>query len=162
MRKEDMHKNHFIIDILMAHKKLVLILNNTNHTSGDDLLYDVDNWDICMRRLEIIGEATKNLLEMGFIDEDKYRIIVDFRNEITHGYFGIDKEIIWNVLNSELPQYIDELKSIINENNLDFREAISELKQEERYCQPENQNFLDELSQKLCLDKENKKKKLRR
>jgi len=57
-----------------------------------------------MRELQIIGEATKHLLQAQLID-DTYRIVVDFRNVIVHEYFGIDADEIWDILQNELPTF---------------------------------------------------------
>jgi len=46
-----------------------------------------------MREMKIIGDATNNLIKENFLDR-KYRVIVDFRNLITHAYFGIDSDLI--------------------------------------------------------------------
>ena len=48
-------------------------------------------WDATLRRLEIIGEATKYLITMDILNNREYRKIVDFRNVISHAYFGVDE-----------------------------------------------------------------------
>ncbi|MCK5372331.1 MAG: DUF86 domain-containing protein [Cyclobacteriaceae bacterium] len=66
-----------------------------------------------MRNFEIIGEASKNLpdeLKEKYSDvpwEEMYLL----RNKVSHEYFGIDYEIIWDVATN----YLQENKSQIEE-----------------------------------------------
>jgi len=66
-----------------------------------------------IREFEIIGEATKNIYE--FLKEKypnyPWRLIIDFRNKISHEYFGVDFVLIWNTIFLKLP----ELQKIIKE-----------------------------------------------
>ncbi|PHS39396.1 MAG: hypothetical protein COB07_06475 [Sulfurovum sp.] len=85
-----------------------------------------------MRELEIIGEATKYLLKDELIDA-KYRRIVDFRNQILHGYFGIDENIVWDVVKNKLSEYEVDLKYMLLEENMNFSLAVE-------YAEDEYQN----------------------
>lgn len=73
-----------------------------------------------MRELEIIGEAIKHILaskEMRHLTKSEWRIIVDFRNVITHEYFGIDVDEVFkavkediNVLEKEVLELSENIK----------------------------------------------------
>ncbi|MCW5908353.1 MAG: DUF86 domain-containing protein [Chitinophagales bacterium] len=57
------------------------------------------------RNLSIIGEAI-NQLPVEFRTqhpEIEWRDIVDFRNKVIHEYFGINYQIIWEVIQDDLP-----------------------------------------------------------
>lgn len=82
--------------------------------------------------MEIIGEATKYLLKDELIDA-KYRRIVDFRNQILHGYFGIDENIVWDVVKNKLSEYEVDLKYMLLEENMNFSLAVE-------YAEDEYQN----------------------
>jgi len=71
----------------------------------DDLVYYAT-----LRCLEIIGEAVKALPEdlKGRYDVE-WRKIAGLRDVIIHGYFGIDPEIIWDVVKRKIP----ELKVVV-------------------------------------------------
>jgi uncharacterized protein with HEPN domain len=61
--------------------------------------------DAVARSLEIIGEAA-NRLPDEFKDrhpEIEWYKVVGLRNRIVHEYFGIDLEIIWQILHRDLP-----------------------------------------------------------
>jgi uncharacterized protein with HEPN domain len=65
------------------------------------------------RNLEIIGEATKRILEIApSIKISNARKIVGARNRIIHGYDDIDNAEIWSIVINSLPilkREIDEL-----------------------------------------------------
>ena len=117
----------YIVDIFIAIDKLDRYIARFN--DGEHLLGDEVYWDASIRELEIIGEATKFLLSSDLIDV-RYRRIVDFRNQIIHGYFGIDTKIVWDVLTEKLPQYKKDLIHIVRTNNIQLENAIAYAKVE--------------------------------
>jgi len=96
----------FIFDIYIAILKIKKVSSQFDNVQ--DLLYDFTQWDSVIREFEIIGEATKYLLKDKLIASE-YRKIVDFRNQITHEYFGIDQDIVWGIIHLKL----DEIEAII-------------------------------------------------
>lgn len=74
--------------------------------------------DIILRRaierdLEIIGEAVKKVLEL----EPSIRIssvkkIIGLRNIISHAYDSIDPELIWGIIQKDIPLLEKEVKSL--------------------------------------------------
>jgi len=89
----------YIVDIFIAIDKIERYIKSFE--DGSSLLSSELHWDATIRELEIIGEATKYLLEDELL-EKKYRRIVDFRNQIVHGYFGIDETIVWDVVTLQI------------------------------------------------------------
>ena len=115
----------YVVDILIATDKIKRY--TVTFDNAQSFLHSELEWDAVIRELEIIGEATKNLLKYNFIDT-KYQSIVDFRNHIVHGYFGVDENIVWEVVNCLLDQFIVELHTVIKENLLDISSAIESAK----------------------------------
>jgi uncharacterized protein with HEPN domain len=79
--------------------------------TADAFKEDDKTIDAVVRNLEIIGEAV-NKLPPSFKEahEDMpWHQIAGLRNRIVHEYFGIDLEMIWYIVTSDLP----ELKGII-------------------------------------------------
>lgn len=73
--------------------------------------------DAVIRNFEIIGEASWRLppefkSKHSNIDWEKLR---GFRNRIVHDYFGIDYEIVWNIISNTLPEFEDSIKIILEE-----------------------------------------------
>lgn len=111
----------YIIDIFIAFNKIQRYTASFKNAS--DFLHSELEWDATIRELEIIGEACNSLLKLETIDE-KYRRIVDFRNQIIHGYFGIDEEIVWDVITNKLEPFSDDLKKVSYDKNIDLENAI--------------------------------------
>ena len=75
---------------------------------------DYKTVDAVIRNFEIIGEASKNLPD--FVKEKypniPWREMYYLRNKVSHEYFGIDYEIIWDVATNYLPEnklHIDQI-----------------------------------------------------
>jgi len=66
---------------------------------------DLEKQDSVMRRLEIIGEAAKQMPEdfKAVHPEVPWRDIADFRNVLIHEYSGIKRERVWKVTQKDLP-----------------------------------------------------------
>ena len=109
----------FILDIYIAILKIRKVASKFENVQ--DLLHSFTDWDSVIREFEIIGEASKYLLRDRLISKD-YQVIVDFRNQISHGYFGIDQDTVWLVIHSDLK----DLQNIIVEliNNLEDKEEL--------------------------------------
>jgi uncharacterized protein with HEPN domain len=80
---------------------------------------DYKTVDAVIRNFEIIGEASKSLPE--FIKE-KYPIVpwnemYYLRNKVSHEYFGIDYEIIWDVASNYLPENKADIDRIVEEES---------------------------------------------
>ena len=82
--------------------------------------WDYKTVDAVVRNFEIIGEATKNLpkdLKEKYPNvpwEEMYRL----RNRISHEYFGIDYEIIWDIATKYLPKNQKDLIEILQKEKL--------------------------------------------
>ena len=102
----------FIFDIYIAILKIEKIVSEFD--SAQDLLHDFRSWDSVIREFEIIGEASKYLLKAKLLDPG-HRQVVDFRNKITHEYFGIDAEEIWDISFHDLSEYKKIVLERLNE-----------------------------------------------
>ena len=70
-----------------------------------------------VRKLEIIGEATKNIPDE---IKEKYPMLpwkemAKIRDKLIHGYFVVDFEIVWKVVKEELPLLKPEIEEILQE-----------------------------------------------
>jgi len=61
--------------------------------------------DAVVRRLEIIGEASRNLSEdfCNLHPEVPWSQIVGMRNRMAHDYLNVDMEIVWDIVTHDLP-----------------------------------------------------------
>lgn len=71
--------------------------------------------DAVVRNLEIIGEAVKNLPDdvRARHPEVAWKRIAGLRDLLIHQYFGIDYEIIWDVVTTKLPVLEDQVRRIL-------------------------------------------------
>ena len=103
-------------DMLQAAQKIKLYTKNLNF---DSFLLDDKTMDAVVRNFEVIGEAA-NRIDPDFRDlnpEIEWKRIRGLRNRIVHDYFGIDYEIVWNIVETYLDELIDWLDTIIDNNN---------------------------------------------
>lgn len=69
-----------------------------------------------VRSIEIIGEATKKLsdeLKQNYPNIE-WKAIAGMHDRLIHDYFGIDYEIVWDVVINKIPQLHTEIQQIIN------------------------------------------------
>ena len=83
--------------------------------SKDDLYNDPMFRFAIERQLEIIGEAANHLSEELQLNnpEIEWRKIVAFRNFIVHEYFGVDLELVWDIIATKIPH----LKMVVERMN---------------------------------------------
>jgi uncharacterized protein with HEPN domain len=65
--------------------------------------------------VEIIGEAANNVhpdIQLAYPDVP-WRQIVGMRNHITHGYFEVDYDTLWNVLAIDVPAVVPLIQAIL-------------------------------------------------
>lgn len=92
------------------------ILNHTENLTREEYLMDEVLCRASIRSLEIIGEATKKLSN-DFKNEHsqiEWKKIAGTRDKLIHDYYGIDYDIVWDILTSkiiELHNFLIELKS---------------------------------------------------
>ena len=62
--------------------------------------------DATLRKLEIIGQAVKNLSDETRSREPEipWKQIAGMRDKVIHDYFGVNLEIVWAVVEMELPK----------------------------------------------------------
>jgi len=71
----------------------------------------------CARSLEIIGEAVKNL-PADFKRKRKdieWKKIAGLRDKIIHYYFGVNWDILWDVIKNQLPRLKEQIESILEQ-----------------------------------------------
>ena len=77
----------------------------------------------CIKQLEIIGEAA-NRLSNGLQKENSdvdWAEIIGMRNLLVHDYFGIDLQIIWEIIHLDIPDFKDKIMRILQQ--LESRES---------------------------------------
>lgn len=76
---------------------------------------DTKTIDAVVRNFEIIGEAASHIPEeiSRTHPEIPWRDMRDMRNILTHEYFGINENIVWNTIQDDLPPLIPLLQKLL-------------------------------------------------
>ncbi len=71
--------------------------------------------DAVIRNVIIIGEAVKRLPDdIKFrYNNIKWRKIAGLMDIVVHVYFGIDEDILWDVVQNKIPELFDDIKMIL-------------------------------------------------
>lgn len=72
-----------------------------------------------VRSLEIIGEATRHLPAdpRQRYPQIEWRAIGDMRNRLIHDYFGVDYDIVWDVIANKIPLLHQQLEEILQQES---------------------------------------------
>jgi len=101
----------YLDDLIEAGKA---ILSYVDNISFEEFKTDRMRQSAVIREFEIIGEAVGKLpdeLKMSSPDV-AWQDIKDFRNLLAHEYFGVDLEIVWQVVQTDLPALIRQVESL--------------------------------------------------
>lgn len=68
-----------------------------------------------VRSLEIIGEATKKVPDEFRASHPtvEWRAMAGMRDRLIHDYFGVDYELVWDVVRHRIPKLRDQMASIL-------------------------------------------------
>lgn len=74
----------------------------------------IQNWVV--RHLQVIGEAARALPEekRGLAPEVPWPKMIGMRHILVHDYFGIDTEVVWNVVERDLPGLKREIEKMLS------------------------------------------------
>ncbi len=83
----------------------------------EEFTKDMKTVDAVVRNLSIIGEAVKNLpdsFKAKYADVP-WGEITGMRNKVNHEYFGIDEEILWQTIKSDLPPLKKQIQNLMEQ-----------------------------------------------
>lgn len=101
-------------------KECIYLLKESNQNSFDDFLQNERLIRAVCRSLEIIGEASTKI-HPDF--KAKYPLVPwremnDIRNKIIHHYFGVDYDIVWDTVKTNIPLLKESIEVIIENESI--------------------------------------------
>jgi len=91
------------------------LIDRAQGLTRDQFMRDATLKRAFVRSLEVIGEASKQIP-----DEFKqkyphleWRAMAGMRDRLIHGYFGVDYEIVWDVVTNKIPLLHQAIKRIV-------------------------------------------------
>ena len=103
----------YLEDILQAITK---IRQYTAGLSPAAFAGDAKTLDAVVRNLEGIGEAAKTIPEAfrSQHPEVEWKKLVGLRNILIHEYFGIDAELIWDIIQNKLATLEEQIRAMLD------------------------------------------------
>ena len=116
MKKENRSFKMYLEDMHLAMERIAEYIEGYNFIKFKQ---DYKTVDAVIRNFEIIGEAAKNLPEdFKTIHSDlPWSEMYLLRNKVSHEYFGVDYDIIWDIALNYLPENKLRIKQFIEEEN---------------------------------------------
>jgi uncharacterized protein with HEPN domain len=110
MNKTDSVRLQHMIDA--AHKAIEFSQGYDRATLDQDEMRTL----AIVRLVEILGEAAKQISEplRQAHPEVPWRQMAGTRDRLTHAYFEVDLDVIWGIVNRELPILVKQLEDILN------------------------------------------------
>ena len=88
------------------------------YTAGldqDAFIADTRTYDAVLRNIELIGEAATHI--PGSLRETnpeiEWRKIIGARNRVAHAYAGIDDDVIWDIIRTDVPNLLPKLRRMV-------------------------------------------------
>lgn len=102
----------FLLDMLQSAE---LIITYMDYCSKDEFVANVQLQDSVIRRLLVIAEAARRVSETTrqSLPNISWSEINGMRNRLVHEYDDVNLSIVWDVIQSEIPALIEELKLLI-------------------------------------------------
>ena len=88
----------------------------SGYNSAEELYENDRDFDAAMMNFIVLGETTGKLSDE-FRQKNSqinWNKIYGLRNIIAHHYFGINVDIIWQILKTELPVFKNQIQKLIN------------------------------------------------
>ncbi|WP_243131257.1 MULTISPECIES: DUF86 domain-containing protein [Desulfitobacterium] len=104
----------YLEDIIGCMEKIELYVGELSY---EDFTKNSLVFDAVIRNLEVIGEASKSIPEetVSNYPDISWRSMIGLRNILIHEYFGVDSEIVWEIIKSDLPRTKPLIIQMLNE-----------------------------------------------
>jgi len=108
MKKDEPYLRH-ILDAISDIEKFTKGLSKESFLKNREKQYAV------IRAMEIIGEAAKNVSPQlrAKYPQIPWKTAAGMRDKLIHGYFGVNLERVWQVIEDNLPEFKKQIVAIL-------------------------------------------------
>ena len=91
------------------------IISYTRNIEYNDFANDFKTQDAVIRNIEIMGEAVRSVSEKIKIENTDipWKLIAGTRDKLIHDYFGVNIDIVWNIVKKDIPGLLSEIKIVL-------------------------------------------------
>ena len=110
---EPRHWHLYVQDMIEFSEK---VLSYTDGFDQNAFVADGVIYDATLRNIELIGEAATHVPDE--VREDNthipWRLIIGTRNRVAHGYLGLDDDVIWFIIQNDVPALLPQLRRLLD------------------------------------------------
>lgn len=90
------------------------VLAFTQGQQQDQFVADAMRFDATVRNLELIGEAASHIPQnvRDAHPAVPWRMLIATRNQLIHGYLGLDNDILWSIIQTDVPVLLHLLQTL--------------------------------------------------
>ena len=113
MKDEDKDNSVYFHHILDAIDRI----ENFTEDGRDTFFESVMEQNAVLWEVSLIGEATRNVSQWlkDAHSEIEWSQIIGMRNRLVHEYFNVDLELVWDVVENDLPRFKAQAQIILDE-----------------------------------------------
>ena len=110
---EPRHWRLYVQDMIEFSEK---VLSYTDGLDQDAFVSDGRTYDATLRNIELIGEAATHVPDQ--VREENahipWRVIIGTRNRVAHGYLGLDDDVMWSIIQYDVPDLLPKLRRLLD------------------------------------------------
>jgi uncharacterized protein with HEPN domain len=93
------------------------IVGVSSNLELDNFLNDATLKRAIVRSIEVIGEAARHIPGefRNLHPQFEWRAMAGMRDRLIHGYFGVDYELVWDVVVNKIPELRERLMHLLDE-----------------------------------------------
>ncbi len=110
--RENREWRFYVQDMLVFGEKVLSYTDGLNYEAfvADGLTYDAT-----LRNIQLIGKAATHIPTevRESHPEVPWRAIIGARNRVVHAYLGIDDDVVWDIIQTDVPDLLPKLRGML-------------------------------------------------